>query len=158
MGISCNEQFHPCTTGTSHGLQQVLPLYPVYDIWPHFALAQDHSPNISTFVLLLFISLVEYLPVFMLSSPFSSAIQAVSFSFHPCNYSRNAFFILSSSSVSLPSLPALLSVGPPQGLLKSRPVGVLLVHQLCCKEGLDLPHKHSVVHLGPLATCHRLHL
>ncbi len=158
MGISCNEQFHPCTTGTSPGLQQVLPLYPVYEIWSHFVLPQDHSPNILTCVLLPFIILAGYLPVFILSSPFFSTIQTVSFSFHPCNYSCNAFFMLSSSSVFLPSLPALLSVGPPHGLLKSRPVGVLLVHQLCCKKVLDLQHKHSVIHVDPLATCHYLHL
>lgn len=39
-----------------------LPLYPVYDIWPHFALPWDHSLNILIFLLLPFITLVEYLP------------------------------------------------------------------------------------------------
>lgn len=59
MGISCNEQFHPCTTGTSLGLQ--LRSSTVYDIWPHFAHPQDHSLNILIFLLPV-ITLVKYLP------------------------------------------------------------------------------------------------
>lgn len=37
-----------------------LPIYAVYDIWPHFALPWDHSLNILIFHLIPFITLVEY--------------------------------------------------------------------------------------------------
>lgn len=66
-----------------------LPLHLVYDIWPYFALPQDHSLNILIFLSFPFILLPEYFPVHLLFSRHYS-----------CNAFFNALFILCFSFLS----------------------------------------------------------
>lgn len=126
MEISCNEQFHPCTTGTSLSFQQAhIQFNMTYG--PVLLFSRTTPFNIATFRLLPLVLIA--LGIFPGIHPvFSFLLQTAS----SCHYLCNVLF----------------SRGPQKVFAQVQTCGVWLVQHLCCWKGLTLEHKHSVVHLS----------